>query len=148
MQQINQDGRILWNGVLSLPKQQLATLVSLFEQTTIFTKLEKKGRDLVGAEDRFKESLENRVKELQKEEHELLVLKLLSCLGELADIPEAEFPTRRNVENLCEQFVEKALLYKSESHKDFEGKTLMDLVREGLLENLNKLQKDYKTLKV
>lgn len=146
MKQINQDGRTLWNGVLSLPKQQLATLVSLFEQTTIFTKLEKKGRDLVGAEDRLKESLENRVNELQKEEHELLVLKLISCLGELADIPEAEFPTRRNVENLCEQFVEKALLNKSESHKAFEGKTLMDLVREGLLENLNKLQKDYKTL--
>lgn len=146
MQQINQDGRLLWNGVLSLPKNQLATLISLFENTTIFTKLEKEGRSLIGAEDRLKESLENRVNELQKEEHELLVLKLLSCLGELADIPEAEFPTRRNVENLCEQFVEKALLYKTESHKAFEGKTLMDLVREGLLENLNKLQEDYKIL--
>ena len=67
-----------------------------FIDTTIFTKLEKKGRDLVGAEDR----LENRVKELQKEEHELLVLKLLSCLGELADIPETEFPTRRAAPDL------------------------------------------------
>ena len=51
----------------------------------------------------------------QKEEHELLVLKLLSCLGELADIQETEFPTRRSLENLCEQFVEKRFQFGTES---------------------------------
>lgn len=146
MQNINKDGRLLWNGVLTLPKQQLATLISIIEETTIFTKLEKKGRSLIGAKDRLNESLKKRTAELQKENIEPLVLKLFGCLGELAEICETEFPTRRSGEIFCAQVVEKALIYKSESDKNFEGETLMDLVRASLLETLEKVQEDYKNL--
>jgi hypothetical protein len=146
VQRINQDGQILWNCVLSLPIHELAALISLIEETTFLTNLEKKGRSLIGAEDRLNESLKKRTEELQKEHIEFLVLKLFGCLGELAEICEIEFPTRRSGEIFCAQVVEKALIYKSESDKNFEGETLMDLVRASLLETLEKIQEDYKNL--
>ena len=128
MNSSRQDGRLIWNGLLALPADQLASLLALLEETTFANVIGKKGKSIFSKEDEFAEALKRRTEELSQLEQSFLTLKLLGKLEEMAGVNPGYLATRRDYEDLCGELAARAVALKREGEKKFDGKTLLDLL--------------------